>query len=406
MFFSPVFPDLHSQTKMKIALAFSGGGVRATVFHLGVLARLAREDLLGNVHMISSVSGGSLAAGLVFSATNNRWPSSSEYLHEVVPKILHLLTTQNLQRSYVIKSLMFPWQILSGRAAVLGDELERRWKINGDLADLPESPRWLINATCYQTGKNWRFQRDLMGDYQTKYIVDPKLRLSHALAASAAVPGLIGPLIVKAKHHRWKEMRGDQWHSIPAKYKRLHLWDGGVYDNLGVEALFKPGIGLVDGTDFLIVCDASRPLGSESRRSKWRPGYLKASMRLVDVATDQVRSLRARMLIDHFKKNPGSGAYLRLGLKSKRSTLRVHDASEDNANGSGIRESHWTEQPSLTDDEVDRVSRIETTLRRLNHQEFSLLFRHGYEVANGTLARYGGESLEKVPRNRVLLRAA
>jgi NTE family protein len=31
---------------MKISLALSGGGFRATVFHLGVLARLAREDFI------------------------------------------------------------------------------------------------------------------------------------------------------------------------------------------------------------------------------------------------------------------------------------------------------------------------------------------------------------------------
>ena len=44
---------------MKIALALSGGGFRATVFHLGVLARLAKEDRLKYVNFLSTVSGGS-----------------------------------------------------------------------------------------------------------------------------------------------------------------------------------------------------------------------------------------------------------------------------------------------------------------------------------------------------------
>ena len=52
-------------------------------------------------------------------------------------------------------------------------------------------------------------------------------------------------------------------------------------DNLGVESLFKPGEGLREGTDYLIVCDASRPLSSVTRQSRWRPGYLTASMRLI-----------------------------------------------------------------------------------------------------------------------------
>ena len=44
----------------QIGLALSGGGVRATVFHLGVLARIAEDDLLESVSIISSFSGGSL----------------------------------------------------------------------------------------------------------------------------------------------------------------------------------------------------------------------------------------------------------------------------------------------------------------------------------------------------------
>ncbi len=375
---------------MKIALAFSGGGVRATVFHLGVLARLAREDLLGQVKVISSVSGGSLAAGLVFASTGFRWPGSAEYLHDVVPRIHSLLTSRNLQWSFALRSLMFPWRLASGRASVLGDAIERQWQITGNLSDLPISPLWMINATCYQTGKNWRFQRDLMGDYQTQYVVSPDFRLSHALAASAAVPGLIGPLIVNAHRYAWSEFCDDDWKSIPPKYKRLHLWDGGVYDNLGVESLFKPSEGLRDGTDFLIVCDASRPLGSDTRRRRWRPGYLDASMRLVDVATDQVRSLRTRMLMDFFKQTPGSGAYLRLGLRTKR----LYDRRP--AKG----------QPALTDDEVRQASGIETTLRRLTHREFSLLFRHGYEVADATLSTHCDAALQRAPRSHVQFKAA
>ncbi|WP_145344467.1 patatin-like phospholipase family protein [Rosistilla ulvae] len=375
---------------MKIALAFSGGGVRATVFHLGVLARLARQDLLGNVTTIASVSGGSLAAGLVFAAAGNRWPSSEQYLHEVVPRCLSLLTKRNLQRTFVLQSLTMPWRLASGRASVLGNVLESEWGIQGMLADLPISPRWIINATCYQTGKNWRFQRDLMGDYQTKYVPDPEFRLSHALAASAAVPGLIGPLLVRSKNYQWAEYRDDDWQTIPPKYKHVHLWDGGVYDNLGVESLFKPGEGLRDGTDYLIVCDASRPLSVETRQSGWRPGFLKASLRLVDVATDQVRSLRARMLMEHFKTNPGSGAYLRLGL----ATRKVYSRSPVPG------------KAALTDGEVQRATQIETTLRRLTDSEFSLLFRHGFEVADAMLTTYGKETIRSQPSNRVLFRAA
>lgn len=44
----------------KLGLALSGGGFRASFFHLGVLARLAEEGLLRQVEVISTVSGGSI----------------------------------------------------------------------------------------------------------------------------------------------------------------------------------------------------------------------------------------------------------------------------------------------------------------------------------------------------------
>jgi predicted acylesterase/phospholipase RssA len=51
----------------EIGLALSGGGVRAAVFHLGVLKRLADEGLLESVSAISTVSGGSLVMAAIVS---------------------------------------------------------------------------------------------------------------------------------------------------------------------------------------------------------------------------------------------------------------------------------------------------------------------------------------------------
>jgi hypothetical protein len=44
----------------KVGLALSGGGFRASFYHLGVLARLAELDLLRHVDVLSCVSGGSI----------------------------------------------------------------------------------------------------------------------------------------------------------------------------------------------------------------------------------------------------------------------------------------------------------------------------------------------------------
>ena len=57
---------------MKIGLALSGGGFRASIFHMGVLKYLAEKNKLEEISYISSVSGGSLLIGLIYSLNNNK----------------------------------------------------------------------------------------------------------------------------------------------------------------------------------------------------------------------------------------------------------------------------------------------------------------------------------------------
>ena len=47
---------------MRIGLALSGGGFRATLFHLGVVRFLRDSDQLKHVSPVTSVSGGSILA--------------------------------------------------------------------------------------------------------------------------------------------------------------------------------------------------------------------------------------------------------------------------------------------------------------------------------------------------------
>ena len=48
-----------------IGIALSGGGYRATLFGLGSLQRLNDAGLLGRLDRITSVSGGSILAGVL-----------------------------------------------------------------------------------------------------------------------------------------------------------------------------------------------------------------------------------------------------------------------------------------------------------------------------------------------------
>ena len=55
----------------KVGLALSGGGFRASLFHIGVLARLAELDVLRHVEVLSCVSGGSIL-GAYYYLENQR----------------------------------------------------------------------------------------------------------------------------------------------------------------------------------------------------------------------------------------------------------------------------------------------------------------------------------------------
>lgn len=374
---------------LKMGLALSGGGMRAAVFHLGVLGRLADDGLLENVEFVSTVSGGSLGTGLVYTLSGNQWPTSADYVGSVMPEARRLLNAVGIQRDALFRLLLRPWRLLSsGWANVLSESLARRWGVRGLVSELPWRPRWIINATSYESGKNWRFAPHRMGDYLTGHVFEPPVPLADAMAASAGYPILIGFLVLETKDYPWKRyLEGSTSETEPADpgLRRLHLWDGGVYDNLGVEALFKPGR-LREGCNFLVVSDASGTLGPERRYRVHRQ-----ARRLLSIAMDQVRSLRSRMIFDHFLKHPGSGVYLMMGSTAQRILREA---------GLSTQEIEKISTGCLPDQEVERVALFPTTLRRIEGDEFDGLYRHGWEVADCNLRARRPDLFAAVPTSR------
>ena len=366
---------------MKIALALSGGGVRATVFHLGVLARLARQSLIENISFLSTVSGGSLAVALVWACSGSVWPGSDAFLRRTIPTARRLLTAHGLQRAYLRYSILYPWVLRHGRASALAAALRDRWSVSGLLSDLPDNPRWIINATCYETGKNWRFMKKRMGDYVMGYVGSPQLPIKLAVAASSAVPGLVGSLKLRTKRFEWfafDDAHKPRQHT--PRFPTVTLWDGGVYDNLGVEALFKPTGAFRDGFDFLIVSDASARHGTDTRK-------LRAPLRLLNIATDQVRGIRARAVVSHLQENPGAGVYLRIGNTEER----IYRKANRPALVEHIRDD------SLRVRDVQEAASFGTTLRKCTRREYDLLLAHGHQVADATLSAYCGDIFQPTP---------
>ncbi len=383
---------------MKIGISLSGGGFRATVFHLGVLARLAEQNLLEQVAMVSSVSGGSLCAGLVFAKSDFKWPTSTHLIEHVVPQVRHLLTTVDLQFELIWRVLLSPLSILKSRATYLSSLLNARWGINAKLRDLPKYPRWLINATTYETGKNWRFESFRMGDYVFGYTYDNDFPVSDAMAASAGFPGLIGALELDARRRRWfrylnrpadsSEPLGVepqvQWKTEPIEpeFSSVHLWDGGVYDNFGLEGLFDLDKGWRKDIDFLIASDAS----GKPKHEIYQPG-ISALLRIITgVMMDQVRSLRARAILERITIHHEPGAFLMMGNTCEK-VLSEAGRNDEIARLCAA---------CLDREHAAMAADTPTMIRRLSTEEFDLLFRHGHEVADYTLHAYHPDNFKFV----------
>ncbi len=380
---------------MKIGLALSGGGFRATVFHLGVLGRLAAEDRLKHVTHLATVSGGSLCAGLVYGVNNYRWPNPDEFHSIVVPRITRLVTENDLQGLYLRRILHNPLSLLRPRASDIAYLIRTLWDIDASLQDLPTpneaagQPQWHIIATCYETGKSWIFTQDRMGDYRFGYHLRPDFPLSDAMAASSAVPGLVGPLVLETSGRQWLRLIPGQRATVTEPpFDRVHLWDGGVYDNLGLEPLtnysgttdsyeYRPGV------EFLIVSDASGVPRDQAYGPLWRRAN--SLLRLVDVARDQVRALRARATVAHIKQKTHPfppGRYFQIDNYAAQMFRRAYRTpAQANQMAAGF----------FPAEKAHALARMETTLRSLTPDEFHDLYRHGFEVADVTLFAFDGE---------------
>lgn len=356
-------------SKEKIAIALSGGGVRAMAYHSGFLKYLAEHHALEQIKKISSVSGGSLLVGLIFKESHYCWPNSEQYIADIFPRIKAQLTTQNLQTK-LIYTLCHPknWRYWLSRANALALVLERCWGINDNLEKLPTTPQWSINATTLENGCRFRFKNGSCGDYSLGYAKPKHFLLSHALAMSAAIPGGIGPLVIKSGDFTWRKK--PDWYGeagsdveVHLPFKKLHLSDGGVYDNLGIEPFFDSGKAQSKVTAHSIyVLDAGAPLLDKRIGSQLNPFRLR---RIIDITMEQSRALRVRSFLHYLIKGEGAGGYSVIGQHVQR--LLPNEPLE---------QTEW-----LSVDQVERVECYPTHLKRMTEADFDLIARHGYESA-------------------------
>jgi len=193
---SGVAPEGASGPKPGIALCLSGGGYRAMIFHLGALWRMNQLGFVKKLSRVSSVSGGSITAGvlaLAWKGLQFNQNGVATNLEELVIKPVRRLANNTIDQGSIIKGILMPRHSIS-------DEVTEAYRDHlfgeATLQDLPadnEGPRFIINATNVQSKVLWRFSRPYMGDYRVGLVNHPTTQLALAVAASSAFPPFLSP---------------------------------------------------------------------------------------------------------------------------------------------------------------------------------------------------------------------
>lgn len=347
-----------------IALALSGGGIRAMAFHLGALKFMAELSLLERVARISTVSGGSLVTGLIYAANDFKWPTSKQFLDDLYDRITNDLCARSMIRG-TAKQLRSPknWRFLLSRANLLALELRQNWGLGVPLSVIGSAPEWSINGTTAENGKRFRFKNGEIGDWELGYANAPDFLLGDALAVSAAFPGGFGPLVIDATQFVWKKRpwgatKGTE-QEVHLPYARLHLYDGGVYDNLGAEPYFDTGTQEPKNPgDYIVICDAGAPLHPGLNMGPLNPFRLE---RIASIMSDQSRALRIRSFMNYLKNSPRGGASILIGTSASDSERA----------------------------DAEYAKAFPTSLCKLSRSDLDRLAGHGYTVAAHAQANWG-----------------
>lgn len=220
-----------------IGLCLSGGGYRAMIYHVGALVRLNELGFLTRLQEIASVSGGSITAGMLAYA----WPAlqfdnagkAVNFIDHVAAPLIRFASV-----GLDVKAILLGF--LPGRTAADGVEAayDRHLFHGATLQNIPDKPRFAFMTTNLQTGSGWRFAKAYAADYRVGRIDRPNLTLACVVTASSAFPPFLSPVRLKFLPGSVKPMNGADLHRPPFTEVAI-LTDGGVYDNLGLERVWK-----------------------------------------------------------------------------------------------------------------------------------------------------------------------
>jgi NTE family protein len=223
---------------------------------------------------------------------------------------------------------------------------------------------FVFNATNMHTGVNFRFSKEYAGDYRLGLIPKPDHRVSYAVTASSAFPPFLSPVILKTEPGMFQFFKGADLWGNPDYSTQIYLTDGGVYDNMGLEPIWKR-------YRTVLVSDAGAPLLDQPQQCRF---WHKQALRSLDISTQQSRALRKRILIYDYIQGKDTDAVPRNGtywsIRSDITHFKLPDALPCDVN------------------KTNALSVMRTRLNAFNDREQCELINWGYAVCDAAMRKH------------------
>ena len=341
-----------------VGLCLSGGGYRAMLYHTGALVRLDELGLLPRLREIASVSGGSITAAALALA----WPSLDFDAHGRAGR--------SLFQAFAIPLLRFAGIGIDVQSVLLGllpgfsaagevaKAYDRHLFRGATLQNLPNRPRFTFMATNLQTGSGWRFAKDYAADHRVGRIDRPRLSLAQVVSASSAFPPFLSPVRLTFESGTVKPMDGADLHFAPFTESAV-LTDGGVYDNLGLERVWRR-------CRTILVSNAGRStpeLGAPTGR------WIGQVFRTLSLIQRQAENSRKRILFGLHNLRQRNVAFWSIDTP-----IRAYGLSDAIA---------------IPPESTSAAVNMRTRLNKFSPQEIKLLLQAGYAGADASLRARG-----------------
>ncbi len=240
-----------AQPFTNIAVSLSGGGYRATTFHLGTLSYLNTleyqgQTLLHRVSVISTISGGTLTGVMyaLYAATNRSFDDCYTKLYVLLKEdklveraLSKLADTSSWKDSHKSKDLINAFAEVYNEYFYEDAHFSDLFNAKGShLKDI------IFGSTEFTTGIQFRFQENHHngrfgnGTLNLPDSVAGDFRLGDAAAASSCFPGGFEPIIMTKDFANGPDSEiAKKW--AEKDYPVTGIMDGGVIDNQGIEGV-------------------------------------------------------------------------------------------------------------------------------------------------------------------------